>query len=97
MAFVFQHIGPRSDQPESDAALSDAMGTYWLNFAKYGTPNAPDSKLPVWPEFDNANPQVMVLTGPVPHVGPVPSESSLKVLDKYFEWRRTPEGRAWAI
>ena len=96
VAFVFQHIGPRSDQPESDAALSDAMGTYWLNFAKYGTPNAPDSSLPVWPEFSNDNPQVMVLTGPVPHVGPVPSESSLKVLDKYFEWRRTPEGRAWA-
>ena len=96
VAFVFQHIGPRSDQPESDAALSDAMGTYWLNFAKYGTPNAPDSKLPEWPEFNNDNPQVMVLTGPVPHVGPVPSESSLKVLDKYFEWRRTPEGRAWA-
>lgn len=96
VAFVFQHVGSRSEQPESDAALSDVMGTYWLNFAKFGTPNAPGSELPEWPEFNNDNPQVMVLTGPVPHVGPVPSENSLKVLDKYFEWRRTPEGRAWA-
>ena len=26
----------------------------------------------------------------------VPSEEYLKVLDKYFEWRRTAEGKEWA-
>jgi para-nitrobenzyl esterase len=26
----------------------------------------------------------------------VPSADSLKVLDAYFAWRRTPEGAAWA-
>jgi para-nitrobenzyl esterase len=26
----------------------------------------------------------------------VPSLDSLKVLDSYFAWRRTPEGEAWA-
>jgi para-nitrobenzyl esterase len=31
-----------------------------------------------------------------PHTGPVPSAASLKVLDAYFAWRRTPEGEAWA-
>jgi len=30
-----------------------------------------------------------------PHIGPVPSEDDLKVLDSYFSWRRTPEGEAW--
>jgi para-nitrobenzyl esterase len=29
-------------------------------------------------------------------IGPVPSEDSLKVLDSYFAWRRTPEGATWA-
>jgi para-nitrobenzyl esterase len=29
-------------------------------------------------------------------VGPVASEDSLKVLDRYYAWRRTPEGEAWA-
>jgi para-nitrobenzyl esterase len=26
----------------------------------------------------------------------VPSAESLKALDAYFAWRRTPEGDAWA-
>jgi len=34
--------------------------------------------------------------GQTAHLGPVPSAESLKVLDTYFEWRRTPEGKAWA-
>ena len=72
------------------------MGEYWTNFAKYGTPNAPDSKLPEWPKFTNDNPQAMYLTGPTPFVGPVPSEDALKVLDQYFAWRRTDEGKEWA-
>jgi para-nitrobenzyl esterase len=29
-------------------------------------------------------------------IGNVPSEKSLKILDAYFAWRRTPEGEAWA-
>jgi para-nitrobenzyl esterase len=31
-----------------------------------------------------------------PHVGQVPSEESLNVLDAYLKWRRTPEGEEWA-
>jgi para-nitrobenzyl esterase len=31
-----------------------------------------------------------------PHIGLVPSAESLKVLDAYFKWRRTPEGKEWA-
>ena len=30
------------------------------------------------------------------YMGTVPSVESLKVLDSYFKWRRTPEGEAWA-
>lgn len=95
VAYVFQHLNANRSS-ESDMALSDVMGDYWLNFTKYGTPNAPGSNLPVWPEFDNSNPQSMHLTGPVPFAGPVPSESALKVLDGYFKWRRSAEGKEWA-
>jgi len=70
------------------------MGTYWTNFAKFGDPNGPG--VPKWPTFSDANPEVMYLSGSTPHVGLVPSAESLKVLDSYFEWRRTPEGDAWA-
>jgi len=69
------------------------MGTYWTNFAKYGDPNG--QGVPAWPSFSDKNPEVMYL-GPTAHTGPVPGVESLKVLDGYFEWRRTTEGQAWA-
>lgn len=94
VAYVFKHVNaadPRTT--ESDLKISDAMATYWTNFAKYGHPNG--NGVPEWPAFSDENPKVMVFAQ-TPHVGPVPSLESLKVLDEYFEWRRTPEGKAWA-
>jgi para-nitrobenzyl esterase len=94
VAYVFQHLNTSSPQTiKTDIELSDAMSTYWTNFAKYGDPSG--KGVPVWPAFSDSNPVVMYL-GPTPHTGPVPSAESLKVLDKYFEWRRTPEGDTWA-
>ena len=95
VAYVFKHLNPNSPQTTpADLALSEAMATYWTNFAKYGDPNG--NGLPKWPAFSDANPEVMYLVGPTPHVGPVPSAKSLEVLEAYFKWRRTPEGDAWA-
>jgi para-nitrobenzyl esterase len=93
VAYVFGHLnaGPRTT--ESDLAISEAMMTYWTNFAKTGHPNG--NGVPNWPAFSDANPVVMVFAQ-TPHTGPVPSADSLKVLDAYFAWRRTPEGDAWA-
>jgi para-nitrobenzyl esterase len=94
VAYVFQHLNPSNPQTtKSDIEISDAMSTYWTNFAKYGNPNG--KGITNWPAFSDANPVVMYL-GPTPHTGSVPSAESLKVLDSYFEWRRTPEGEAWA-
>jgi len=73
--------------------ISEAMGTYWTNFAKYGNPNG--AGVPKWPTFSDATPQVMYF-GQKPYIGPVPSAESLKVLDGYFQWRRTPEGEEGA-
>ncbi len=93
VGFVFQHLDAgRSSQ--SDLALSGIMGDYWLNFAKYGDPNG--DGLPVWPRFDSSSQQAMHLTGPTPAAGPVPNLDALNVLDGYFTWRRSPEGKAWA-
>ena len=91
--YVFQHLD-ENQEIAGDEPLMKAMGKYWTNFAKYGDPNGPG--VPAWPEFNNENPQAMYLTGPIPFAGPVPDEASLKVLDEYFRWRRTPEGDAWA-
>ena len=69
------------------------MATYWTNFAKNGDPNG--AGVPVWAPFTKTN-QVVMHFNQTPHMGPVPSEESLKVLDGYFAWRRTPEGDSWA-
>jgi para-nitrobenzyl esterase len=94
VAYVFQHLDPSNPQSaKSDLEISEAMGTYWTNFAKNGNPNG--EGVPEWPAFSDANPVVMYL-GPTPHTGSVPGAESLEVLDGYFEWRRTPEGETWA-
>lgn len=91
VAYVFMNVNSNND---SDVALSEAIGNYWTNFAKYQHPNG--EGVVEWPAFSDENPDVMYLTGPTPFVGKVPSIESLKVLDEYFRWRRTAEGKQWA-
>lgn len=92
--YVFMHIDPANpDTSPSDLEISEIMGTYWTNFAKYGHPNG--EGVPEWPAFSNANPVVMYL-GPTAYTGPVPDENSLWVMDRYYEWRRSDEGKVWA-
>jgi len=93
VGYVFMNLDPSNPQTtQSDLELSETMGTYWTNFAKHGDPNGED--LPRWTAFSKSNREVMYL-GPTPHTGPVPSAESLEVLDRYFKWRRTTEGKEW--
>jgi len=93
VAYVFQHLNPSNPQlTQADQEISEAMATYWVNFAKRGDPNG--EAVPAWPSFSDANPVVMWF-GQTPHTGPVPSAEALKRLDAYFAWRRTPEGEAF--
>jgi len=92
--FVFQTLDrTKPDITQSDLQISDAITTYWVNFAKRGDPNG--ASVPTWPQFTENDRQVMYFNNK-PYPGPVPSASALEVLDTYFAWRRTPEGEAWA-
>ncbi|MCW0484946.1 carboxylesterase/lipase family protein [Gaoshiqia sediminis] len=92
--FVFMNLDPKNpNTSEADLSISETMATYWTNFAKYGHPNSKD--VPEWPAFSEANPVVMSL-GPNTYLGPVPDEASLQVLDNYYQWRRSSEGKEWA-
>jgi para-nitrobenzyl esterase len=42
-----------------DYKLEEAMSSYWVNFAKTGDPNG--GGLPVWPAFNEDNPQIIEL------------------------------------
>ena len=94
VAYVFEHLNASSPQTtKTDLKISEDMATYWTNFAIYGNPNG--KGVPEWKAFSNTDPVVMYFNK-TPHMGPVPSAKSLKVLDAYFKWRRTPQGEAWA-
>jgi para-nitrobenzyl esterase len=93
VAFVFMHLDSSNfGTTKSDLEISEAMGTYWTNFAKYGNPNGEGSVY--WPAFDEGKASVMYLQQK-PQIGSVPSLESLKVLDNYFKWRRSPEGQGF--
>jgi len=90
--YVFQNLDDlHRPAAADDQRISDAMATYWTNFAKQGDPNGRGE--PRWPAFSDQNPVVMYFAGSA-HTGPIPSENSLKVLDEYFAWRRSAEGAA---
>lgn len=93
VAYVFQNLNTSNlETTASDLEISETMGIYWTNFAKYGHPNG--KGVPEWPAFSDANPNVMHFNRTA-HVGLVPSDKSIKVLDAYFKWRRSREGKAW--
>ena len=54
--YVWQGRKAASDGSAGGKAVSAAMGTYWTNVAKYGTPNSP--AMPVqWPKYSAATDQ----------------------------------------
>lgn len=94
VAYVFGHLDKQNPQfTKTDFDISEAMATYWTNFAKYGHPNG--KNVPQWPAFSKTSPVVMHFNQ-TPHSGAIPSEAALNVLDSYFKWRRSTEGAAWA-
>jgi para-nitrobenzyl esterase len=91
LAYVFKKLEltplPWTD---ADRRISEAMATYWTNFAKTGKPDG--GGLPRWPAFTSKDPQRMVFKG-TPQAKPYDNLAQLEAMDAYFAWRRTPEGR----
>ncbi|MCF8335554.1 MAG: carboxylesterase family protein [Bacteroidales bacterium] len=87
ISYVFRHLDQNngSEYTEADRELSEMMATYWTNFAKYGDPNG--KELPQWPVFKEGEPTVMYLNSDH-KTGPVPNLEKLKLMEKYFQWKR---------
>jgi para-nitrobenzyl esterase len=95
IAFVFRNMDPGSffQWRDEDKALSEMMSTYWVNFARTGDPNGPG--LPKWPAFTQSAPVQMQLDVK-PAAGPVANEARLRLLEGYYEWRRTDDPKVFA-
>ena len=87
VAYVFGNlgIGGRPRPTPEDRALSNRMQSYWIDFATTGDPNG--AGLPHWPAFTQSAPIVMRF-GVDPGPAPIPDQARLKVLDRYYAWRR---------
>jgi para-nitrobenzyl esterase len=74
--YVFQTFAayPRWPWQPWDHELSDAMASYWLNFARSGDPNG--EGLPVWPRFDAQDEATMTFADAIGITG-VPNKSRL--------------------
>lgn len=69
------------DRPftEVDFKLEETMSSYWVNFARTGDPNG--EGLPVWPAFNNENPEVIELGDEV-QATPLPFKEQLQFLNE---------------
>lgn len=69
------------DRPftDIDFKVEDSMSSYWVNFAKTGDPNG--EVLPVWPAFNENDPQIIEL-GDVVKAAPLPYREQLKFMDE---------------
>ncbi|NLT65919.1 MAG: carboxylesterase family protein [Acidobacteria bacterium] len=76
---------------KEDAALSDMISSYLVNFAGTGDPNG--EGLPEWPSFSESDQKVMFFDEQ-PSVRPIPNLDKLKALDGYYSWRREQAKKA---
>lgn len=87
LAYVFGNPAEqRMRFTETDRALSEAIMTYWTDFAKRGDPSG--SGLPKWQAFSARHPGVMHFDTS-PQMGGVPNLKQLEALDGYYAWRRS--------
>ena len=69
----------------TDRKLSDAIISYWVNFAKTGDPNGPG--LPRWPAFRDDHPMALHFNDQ-PQADAYPNLEKVKFWEKYYAWRR---------
>jgi para-nitrobenzyl esterase len=80
--YAFGHLDGSRTWTDSDRQVSDAMSSYWVNFARSGNPNG--KGLNQWPVYDGKDQSVMVLGNP-PEGAESPSEAQLAFFRSYFD------------
>jgi len=85
--------GTFTSQPDkypAEAALTEIIQQYWINFAKTGNPNG--KGLPYWPSFDKDKPTTMQFSNGASLIDR-PNREQIDFIDRFFaEQRKKTEG-----
>ena len=86
ISYVFHNLD-KSTRPweDTDRKLSDAMSSYWVNFASTGDPNG--KGLPKWPAYQQKTDVAMGLGDKIAPLA-TPHKAALDFLDEYFAKQR---------
>lgn len=82
IAYVFGNLGTRREWQDADRKLSDAMSSYWANFAATGNPNG--KGLPKWPAYSASTDESMIF-GDTISVQPNVNKAALDFFDRFTE------------
>ena len=69
----------------AEAALSEIIQQYWINFARTGNPNA--KGLPYWPSFDKDQPTTMQFANGASLIN-VPNREQIDFVDRFYQHKR---------
>ncbi|MEM7493813.1 MAG: carboxylesterase family protein [Pseudomonadota bacterium] len=84
--FVFNSHSPLSGLTDEDKTLTDAMGTYWTNFARTGDPNS--AGLPEWPLYEPST-DLWMTFNPSIEVKSAVRDNKLDVMERALDNRIT--------
>ena len=79
------HFLNQADKYPAEAAVSEIIQQYWVNFAKTGNPNA--KGLPYWPTFDDSKPTTMQFSNGASLVMR-PNREQIDFVDRYYKAKR---------
>ena len=79
------HFIRQNDKYPTEAAVSEIMQQYWVNFIKTGNPNA--IGLPYWPTFDDSKPTTMQFSNGASLIMR-PNREQIDFVDRYYKAKR---------
>ena len=75
----------QADQYPAEAAISEIIQQYWVNFAKTGNPNG--AGLPYWPSFDETKPTTMQFSNGASLIMR-PNREQIDFIDRFMKAKR---------
>lgn len=85
MPFAYGYKFGSGNMTDTEKRMQHIMSQYWINFTKYGNPNA--DSLPYWTEYQQGKPTVMIIRNGF-HLDKVQNQAQMDLFEEFFKSRR---------